>query len=167
MLYDSDNTAANVVLERIGGFERINSLLTELGVTQTKAQRFLMDFEALQAGRDNLTSPADMARMLQLLAQNEIAGADELLAALTQTNDLQKIPALLPSDVVVSNKTGVLPAPNGVEHDAAVVTLPDERQYILVLMTDELSNNQVAIAAMAEASQIVHEHFQGDKQGTE
>jgi beta-lactamase class A len=167
MLYDSDNTAANVVLERIGGFERVNSLLTDLSVTQTKAQRFLMDFEALQAGRDNLTSPADMARMLQLLAQNEIAGADELLAALTQTNDLQKIPALLPSDVVVSNKTGVLPAPNGVEHDAAVVTLPDERQYILVLMTDELSNNQVAIAAMAEASQIVYEHFQGDKQGTE
>lgn len=167
MLYDSDNTAANVVLERIGGFERVNSLLTDLGVTQTKAQRFLMDFEALQAGRDNLTSPADMARMLQLLAQDEIDGANELLAALTQTNDLQKIPALLPSDVVVSNKTGVLPSPNGVEHDAAVVTLPDERQYILVVMTDELSNNQVAIAAMAEASQIVYEHFQGDKQGTE
>ncbi len=167
MLYDSDNTAANVVLERIGGFERVNNLLTELGMTQTKAQRFLMDFEALQAGRDNLTSPADMARMLQLLAQNEIAGANELLAALTQTNDIQKIPALLPSDVVVSNKTGVLPAPNGVEHDAAVVTLPDGRQYILVLMTDELSNNQVAIAAMTEASQLVYEHFQGGEQDIE
>jgi beta-lactamase class A len=159
-LYDSDNTAANMLLRRVGGFERVNALLTDLGMGQTQAQRFLMDFAALQAGRDNLTSPADMARMMRMITQNEVIGGQELLDAMGRTVDQQKIPALLPENAVVANKTGVLPAPNGVEHDISVIQLPDGNEYILVVMGKNLPNNQVAINAIAEASSLIYEYEQ-------
>jgi len=160
MLYDSDNTAANMVLRRIGGFDQVNTLLTDLGMQETRAQRFLMDFAALQAGRDNLTSPDNIAAMLQILARNEVAGSQQLLTAMARNLDQQKIPALLPADVTVVNKTGVLPAPNGVEHDAALITLPDGHQYILVILSKDLPNNQAAINAIAQASRLVFAYEQ-------
>jgi beta-lactamase class A len=160
MLYDSDNTAANMILQRVGGIDQVNTFLADLGMQETQAQRFLMDFAALQAGRDNLTSPNDMAVMLQILARNEVTGSQELLDAMARNLDQQKIPALLPEGVAVANKTGVLPAPGGVEHDAALITLPDGHQYILVVLSKDLPNNQAAITAIAQASRLIYAYEQ-------
>ncbi len=158
MLSESDNTAANMVLRFIGGLEQVNTVMRELGLTQTQTQRFLMDLAAIEAGRDNLTSPADMALLLQLLAQDRVAGSSELIAALGRNRDDQKIPALLPSNVFVAHKTGTLP---GAEHDVGLVTLPGGAQYIVVLMGNNVSDKQTAITAMAQASYVIYQYQQG------
>lgn len=160
MLYESDNTAANMILRRIGGLDRIDDLLPELGLEQTQVQRFLMDFEALQAGRDNVTSPSDVMHMLRDITQGEFTGSQELLDSMGQTVYQQKIPALLPNGTVIANKTGVLPAPDGVEHDVALIEMSNGHLYIIVMMSQDLSNNQVAINAIAEASRLIYDYLQ-------
>jgi beta-lactamase class A len=158
MLYDSDNTAANMLIDYLGGFAVVNTTMQQLGATETVLQRYLMDLEAIQAGRDNLTSPADMHLLLQLLANGAIVGADDLLLALQQTTDTQKIPALLPNDgsVTIYHKIGTL---TGVEHDVGIGQTAQGNRYIVVFMSNGLASNEAGITAIAKASQLVYEYF--------
>ncbi|NJP06240.1 MAG: serine hydrolase [Chloroflexaceae bacterium] len=158
MLYDSDNTAANMLIDHLGGFAPVNETMQQIGATQTVLQRRMMDFEALAAGYDNLTSPADMALLFQLLytgAFPDAAGSQEIINALLQTTDRQKIPAQLPPDVAVAHKIGTLPQ---VEHDAGIVQLPGQ-PYILVLMSQELVSNAAGINTIATASRLVYDEI--------
>jgi beta-lactamase class A len=161
MLIDSDNTATNMLLRRIGGFDAVNHFMEEINVEQTRVQRFMMDLDAIQQGRDNLTSPADMAQLLRLIEQGSLIGSsgrEDILDALRQNENRSKIPAYLPASNHVYNRTGVLPAPDGVEHDVAIVVLPSERRYIVVLMGAHLPDNAAGVQAIARASQLIHEY---------
>lgn len=154
MLRDSDNTASNLLLKRVG-FAAVNELMERIGATQTRVERMFMDFNALQAGRDNYTSPADVLRVLQALEQGDLtgqAGARELLNAMQQTTDRTKLPALLPSDVVIAHKIGTLA---GVEHDGGIVYLPGHR-YMIVVLTSDLPSSEAGVRAIAEASRVVY-----------
>jgi beta-lactamase class A len=156
MLYESDNTAANMLIDHLGGFAPVNQTMQQIGATQTVLQRRMMDFEARAAGRDNVTTPADMALLLQLLYQGALpdaAGAQEIINALAQTTDRQKIPAQLPPTVVVAHKIGVLPQ---VEHDAGLVLVPNQ-PYILVSMGKELASNAAGINTIATASRLIYD----------
>jgi beta-lactamase class A len=156
MLYDSDNTATNMLIDHLGGFAPVNQAMQQIGATQTLLQRRMMDFEARAAGRDNFTSPADMALLLRQLHNGTLpdaAGAQEIITALTQTTDRQKIPALLPPEVGVAHKIGVLPL---VEHDAGIVLVPGQ-PYILVVMSQGLSSNAAGINTIATASLVVYD----------
>ncbi len=159
MIADSDNTAANMVIREIGGLERINAVLAAEGLSHTSAGRLLMDFEAAAQGRDNRTSAADIAAILQLVYNNAIPGASQILVAMQQHTDRQKIPALLPAGAVLGNKTGVLPAgtSGGAEHDAAIIQMPDGRAYSVIIMSQGIVDNQTTINAIAQASRVIYD----------
>lgn len=154
---ESDNTAGNMLLKRIC-FAPVNALLEQLDAHQTRVQRLFLDEAARQAGRDNVTSPADMLRILQVLEQGDVtgnAGAQELLTAMKQSDPKTSLPALLPPSVEMAHKTGVL---IGIEHDVGIVYLPEQR-YIIVMMSRDLSNNDAGKAAIARASWLVYDWF--------
>lgn len=156
MLAESDNTAANMLINHLGGFAPVNQTMQQVGATQTTLQRYMMDFEARAAGLDNWTSPADMALLLQQLQNGTLpdaAGAQEIVNALTHTINRQKIPAQLPPGVVVAHKTGELPQ---VEHDVGIVQVPGQ-PYILVGMSQGLASNASGIGVIATASRVVYD----------
>ncbi len=160
MLAESDNTATNMLLRYIGGFAPVNTLLAEIGAGGSVVQREMMDFASLQAGRDNLTTPTDMLRVLLLLTADGVLDGSarvELLSALQQTSDRQKIPALLPAGAVVQHKIGTL---GGVEHDVGLVQTHNGRRYAAVFFSSDLPSNAAGIATIAEASRIVYEYEQ-------
>jgi len=154
MIAESDNTAANMLINRAGGFPSINQHMQQLGATDTILQRMLMDLEAIQAGRDNLTTPSDMLVLLQLLEEESIEGAQEILQAMVQTTNRQKIPALLPPTATTYHKIGTL---SGVEHDIGIVESPEGKRFILIFMSSGLPTNQTGITAIAEASRLVYD----------
>lgn len=159
MIAESDNTAANIVIREIGGLERINAVLATEGLSRTIAGRLLMDFEAAAQGRENRTSAADIAAILQLVYNSAIPGANEILLAMQQHTDRQKIPALLPAEAVLGNKTGVLPVgiSGGAEHDAAIIQMPDGRAYSVVIMTEGIVDNQTTINAISQAGRVIYD----------
>ena len=53
MLAYSDNSAGNLLLDRLGGFASINALAADLSLTDTSMARLFMDFEARDRGEDN------------------------------------------------------------------------------------------------------------------
>ena len=57
MVAVSDNSAANVLIDRIG-MENVNAMLDAMGLAHTQLRRKMMDLEAAKQGRENISTPA-------------------------------------------------------------------------------------------------------------
>jgi beta-lactamase class A len=66
MIVLSDNTAANMLIE-IVGMENVNRTMTSLGLKQTRLQRKMLDTAASARGEENLSTPAEAARLMEIL----------------------------------------------------------------------------------------------------
>ena len=104
----SDNDATNIVAEVVG-LERVDELAAELGLTQTRMQRLMMDQAAVAAGRENLTSAGDLARLLEELASPkalEPLVGERVLASLELQEHLDGIARYLPPEACYAGKCG-------------------------------------------------------------
>jgi beta-lactamase class A len=132
----SDNDATNVIATHVG-FERVNALAEELGMSRTCMRRFMMDAEAAAAGRDNVTSAGDLALLLEALAGGAALDplvGERVLASLEFQEHLDGIARYLPPDACYAGKCGD-DWPAGIfAHDCGIVTAGD-RRVILVIMT--------------------------------
>ncbi|MDK2882407.1 MAG: beta-lactamase class [Bacillota bacterium] len=153
MIIQSDNTAANQLIDLVG-METVNALCRKLGLKHTVLQRKMMDFEAARAGRDNFTSAADLGRLLKLLLEGKVvssAASALIIDLMKRQQHRNKLPAYLPADILIAHKTGDLP---NLEHDAGIFFLP-KRTYTLVVLTDRLPSNRAGIETIARISEIV------------
>ena len=135
MVAQSDNTAANMLIDRLG-FDAVNAEAANLGCTQTVLARKMMDAQAEAEGRDNYTSAADVATLLQKLAAGAIATpelCDRARGYLLAQADTRGIAEGVPEGIAVAHKTGSLAA---AQHDAAIIYA--ERPFILVILTQNL-----------------------------
>src|SRR5205807_6640269 len=66
MVAVSDNTAANVLIDRLG-MENVNATLRSLGLTKTLLRRHMMDSEAAKRGNENVSTPQEMAWLLETI----------------------------------------------------------------------------------------------------
>jgi beta-lactamase class A len=144
MLIMSDNTAANLLIDKVT-MERVNECGRKLGMEKTVLQRKMMDFVLLEKGIDNITSAADMVLLLDRLVHGTAMAkehCDEMLSILKRQHYRTRIPKLLPAGVEVANKTGELPGGIGCE---AAVVWHAPRPYILCLFSRGLTEEDYAI----------------------
>jgi beta-lactamase class A len=147
----SDNDATNIIASFVG-FERVNALAGELGMTRTRMQRLMMDAEAAEAGRDNLTSAGDLARLLEALARGDALEplvCARVLASLELQEHLDGIARYLPPQACYAGKCGDDAPVGRFAHDCALVTI-DGRRTVLVVMTRD-SGGFEAVARTASA----------------
>jgi len=139
MIIVSDNVAANIAIARVG-MENVNAYVRQLGLRRTVLQRKLMDFEARKRGLDNLTSPRDIADLLQKLATKTMLNPEACERALDIMKRQQvrdRIPRYLPSGTPVAHKTGEIA---GIRHDVGVVFAKDH-PYVISAMSKDLKDN--------------------------
>jgi beta-lactamase class A len=153
MIVISDNTAANLCIRRVG-MDAVNETMATLGLRATVLQREMMDMAARERGLDNFTSAADAARMLELLATDQILTPENSARALAilfrqQVND--RLPLLLPPVVRVAHKTGELP---GIRHDVGVLFL-DNRRVVVAALTKDLATPLGQGLVGGEASALI------------
>jgi beta-lactamase class A len=137
MLAVSDNDATNIVAGVVG-FERVNDLALELGLRQTAMRRLMMDAEAVAAGRDNLTSAADLAALLEELATGETLGpavTGPIWASLERQEHLDGIARYLPARASYAGKCGDDSPVGRYAHDCALIG-EGRRRVIMAIMTD-------------------------------
>jgi len=155
MIALSDNTAANILIELVGR-ESVNATLASLGFAKTRLQRKMMDLEALARSEDNLSTPAEAARLMELLYRCEIltrTACDDILSLLKQAQG-SELKKALPAGVPVAAKFGAIP---GVRTEWAVVLL-EQRPYVVAVM-ESYSPKDEAGRAFGEISRVLYDYF--------
>jgi beta-lactamase class A len=149
----SDNTATNILIDRVG-MENVNALLERLGLKETRLRRHMMDVKAAREGRENTATPRELVALLSALYGGKVLGkatTEDFFKMLSTQKKNSYMTRLLPADLTTANKPGDL---DGVRNDAAVVFVPGRPFAIAVLTTfahDEL-DAEMAIARITHAA---------------
>jgi beta-lactamase class A len=168
MVTVSDNTATNMIIDRVG-MANVTAEMTRLGLTATRLQRKMQDRTAWEENRENLSTPNEQARLLELLHQGEIL-SEKSRAEIDRILAIPKpgqIRTLLPEGTNVVHKTGSL---TGVVVDVGIVYLPD-RPFIVSAMGNWLADPEegqkaiarIALAAYGYFDRVAHSNAYGHK----
>ena len=149
MVAVSDNSATNVLIDRVG-MENVNTFLAAQGLHETKLLRKMMDLKAAGEGRENVSSPIEMATLLEALYRGQILNQEmtEDFFKVLSTHKDSWIPRDLPDDLKIANKPGEL---EGVRNDSGVIFV-DKRPYILCVMTTYLRRERDGEEAISNIS---------------
>lgn len=156
MVAVSDNSATNVLIDRVG-MDNVNAMLTSLRLNHTRLQRKMMDIKAAQAGRENLSTPREMMTLFADLYQQKLLNkplTDDFFKVLSIPKP-SDIPRLIPDDVVVANKPGELA---GVRNDVGIVFVPN-RPFVIVVMTAYLKRERDGNDAIATIAAAAYGYF--------
>ncbi|MFZ5847457.1 MAG: serine hydrolase [Actinomycetota bacterium] len=157
----SGNLATNLVLEHVGA-GAVGDVLRDAGCTSTTVlPRGIGDAAAREAGIDNVVTAADLGMVMAALADGRLAEAETsraLEAVLADQQHRDKIPAGLPADTYVANKTGWV---DGVAHDVALVRPAGAAPYVLAVCTTTELSDEAASRLIAEVSRAIWEERTG------
>lgn len=150
MISESDNTAANMLIGRIG-FDSLNGYFKKMGLKETNICRKMMDFESRSEGKENFTTPSDLTNLLDGIYKGRLINKTYSqigLEFLKEQRINDRIPAKLPADIMVAHKTGL---ENGVCHDAGIV-FSSKGDFLICVLTSH--RNKTAKPAKNFIAQI-------------
>lgn len=152
MITQSDNTAANLIIDLMG-MDKINTYIQKEGYSDTVLRRKMMDYSAVAAGNENYTSARDLGHFFLKLYRHDCVSPelDELmLEYLEGQTDTECFPAALPQ-MKIAHKTGEL---YGLYDDGGIIYTED-MPVILVCLTEHDSSRSRAIQTMRKLAKMV------------
>jgi len=158
MITYSSNIATNIIIELVGA-ENTTETMRELGARNIDVLRGVYDMKAFDRGLSNRTTARDLAVIFEHLANGTAVSPDadrNMIEILKDQFYQDIIPAKLPNDTEVANKTGSI---DGVEHDSGLVFLPDGRSYLLIFLSKDLENDLRGREVGAEVSRMVYDYM--------
>jgi beta-lactamase class A len=154
MIVNSDNVATNMIIDALGGKEKINEDFTNWGLKQTKINNWLVDLEGT-----NKTSPYDLVYLLSRVDRGELISEesrkwmyDLMYHAHVRT---LLIPGLGPG-ARLAHKTGDIGKMVG---DTGIVTASDGTKYYVAMQVERPHNDLRANEYIRNASKLVYGRF--------
>lgn len=161
----SDNTATNVLIERLG-MEAITLRMQSLGLKETKLRRYMIDLDAARRGNENVSTAGEIARLLEAIYRGTgltPSGREEAVAILKKEKiPLSSLARALPPGVEVADKPGEL---EGVRVDAGIV-FAKNRHYVFSAMATYLRVDTEGERTIEELSRITYDYFSRIGAGT-
>ncbi|MFN7941886.1 MAG: serine hydrolase [Thermoanaerobaculia bacterium] len=162
MIVDSDNDATNALIDRLG-LDRVTRRMHDLGLPSTRLARRMIDLDAARAGRENVSTPREMAALMRAIRDGRglaPATAAELRAilALPKSGAIgEREPFLepFPAGPAVLEKAGSL---DGVRTAVAAVELAG-RPYLVAISTTALARDGEGENLIAEISAALYSTF--------
>ncbi len=135
----SDNTAANLVMEELGGIDAFRENLRAIGDTVTEPARLEPELNIYMPGSlDDTSTPRQLAKDLQLYLLGDLLRDDKkiLLASWMSDNSITDdlIKAGVPKDWKVVDKSGA-GINYGMRNDIAVIFPPNRKPIVVAIMT--------------------------------
>lgn len=160
----SDNTAANLLLVKLGGPAGLTEFVRSLGDTVTRLDRNEPDLNDNKAGdpRDTTSPRAMVGLMRKILCGDALspAGRERLLGWLRACETgKDRLRAGLPRDWIAGDKTGS--GQHGAVNDIAIATPPGRAPILIAAyLSDAESQFKASVAAQAEIGRMVARSFQ-------
>jgi beta-lactamase class A len=164
MIAVSDNSATNVLIDRVG-MQNVNAMLDSLALTHTRLRRKMMDLQAAKEGRENISTPREMMTLLDAVYHGKVLNKESTgdFFKILSTNKDSWIPRDLPADLKIANKPGSLEA---VRNDSGIVFV-EGRPYVICVMTSFLRNEREGEEAISKISLDVWRMFDRLSRATE
>ena len=152
MIQYSDNSATNKLIDLVG-MDRVNGLIHELGLEQTRLRRKMMDIASATRGDENVSTPMEMARIVRAIYDNKAAdqrSCQEMLAIMKKVNAYMR--PVIPDNIDVASKPGDL---DGVRTETGLVYLP-KRPFIVSVMSAYLNDR---VNPVGQVTGLVFDYF--------
>ena len=154
MIISSDNTATEMIIERLGGREKLNQRFKEWGLESTVINNPLPDL----AGT-NTTSARDLATLLGKVNQGQlisIRSRDRLMDIMTRTKTRTLLPKGVERGTMIAHKTGDIGKLLG---DAGIIDMPTGKRYVGAVLVSRPHNDYSARTLIQKISREVYQHF--------
>jgi len=171
MVVESDNTAVDYFIRRLGG-SAITKRIYALGGDGVRVDRPENDIaEAINMHgiaayvhdiRDTAT-PDGMVRLLAAFARRKDgltpSSHDLMLHFMTASHNPVRLASALPTGAVVAHKTGTMP---GVFNDVGIITSADGKHHIAIAVFTKkpaMQNEEVALGVVGQIARAVYDDF--------
>ena len=151
MIIYSDNTAANVLINYLNGFVRVNALIDSMLLKQTALERRMLDTAAAARGEENYLTADDVVCLLGAVWDGNIlspASRKLMISFMLEQTINTKIPAALPPGVPVAHKTGELP---DASHDVGYLLIPHSQVAVAFVTSGPEATGAETVRQLARA----------------
>lgn len=154
MIIISDNTATNMLIDRLGGIEALNQRFQSWGLTSTAIRNPLPDLQGT-----NTTSPKDMALLMTQISQGDLVSLrsrDYMLSIMKRTVTDTLLPRGLGQGAMIAHKTGDI---GSVVGDVGIIDVPNGKRYVAAILVKRPFNDNRAQELIRQISRITYLQF--------
>ncbi|MDB9516173.1 class A beta-lactamase-related serine hydrolase [Roseofilum reptotaenium CS-1145] len=155
MMTISDNTATNIIIERLGGMVQVNQSFSRWGLQQTVLRDWLPDLDG-----KNTTSPRELAQVMAMIHQGDVVSLksrDRMIDIMRQTETSVLLEQGLGAGATIAHKTGDIGKLLG---DVGLIDLPSGKRYIAAVLVERPHNDYGAANLIGDISHLAYEHMQ-------
>lgn len=155
MLIQSDNTAANKIID-IVGMEQINEDIITMGLKNTRLNRKTNDERIAITDVENITTAYDLSKIWKHLSNGTFLNKDNgqmLIDILRRQQIKNKLALYIPDDlkIEISSKTG---DKKGVENDTAYLELP-KGKFVFTILSQNIPNSVYGTVSLAKCGKMM------------
>lgn len=154
MITDSDNSATNMLMSKIGSMNDVNQGIRDWGLKKTHVNTWLPDMQGT-----NYTTARDLARMLYNIENPKFLSDESrkrILNYMSNVKNNRLIQAGLGGGASFVHKTGDIGKMLG---DAGIVTTPNGKKYIVIIMANRPYNSPDGKDFIVKASEVIYNYM--------
>ena len=154
MITISDNTATNMLIDRLGGMAALNQRFKGWGLTQTAIRNPLPDLQGT-----NTISPKDLAMLMLRVSQGEFLtphSRDRALDMMRNTVTNTLLSPGLGKGAKIAHKTGDI---GSVVGDVGLIEMPTGQHYVATAMVQRPHNDPRAQELIRQTSRIIYQEI--------
>ena len=156
MIQDSDNSATNMIMAKMGGMDDVNIGLRDWGISKTYVRTWLPDMSGT-----NMTTAQDLAKILYNLDNPgflNINSREYIIDYMSHVKNNKLIAAGLGEGALFVHKTGDIGRMLG---DAGIVFAPNGKKYIIVILANRPYNSAQGKDFIVKASSLIYKSIVG------
>ncbi len=154
MITDSDNSATNMIMSKLGSMTDVNQGIRDWGIKHTHVKTWLPDL-----GGTNHTTARDLATMLYNIENPEflsMSSREKIFDYMGHVKNNRLIQAGLGPGASFLHKTGDIGKMLG---DAGIVYAPNGKKYIVVILANRPYNSVAGKDFIVRASEIIYNYM--------
>ncbi|MBG0747872.1 MAG: serine hydrolase [Planktothrix agardhii KL2] len=154
MITNSDNTATNMLIDRLGGIESLNQQFASWQLKQTQMQNILPDLEGT-----NKTSARDLVNLMADINRGKLVSLksrDFMLRIMQQTRNRSLLPRGLGDGAFIAHKTGNIDSVSG---DVGLIDMPNGKRYLVGVLVQREADDPQANELIRKISSTIYQYF--------
>ncbi|PAX60715.1 serine hydrolase [Brunnivagina elsteri] len=154
MISISDNTATNMIIDRLGGKEKLNQRFQNWGLQSTVIRNRLGDFKGT-----NTTSAKDLVRLSALIENHKLISDTshlQVIEIMRNCHNAKLLAAGVGKGGKIAHKTGDI---GFVVGDAGIIEMPNGHRYLAGFFVRRPHDDERGREFVRRVSRMVYEHF--------